>query len=74
MTRDEKQRRRDISRRYKQQAALDASLHEHPVCDGTWFLCDTCSRLNRGCGLHPFEPRVVDMPGATDPIECEGYC
>ena len=73
LNRKEKRRRRDISRQYVLAHDEEMSLRQYPECDGTWFMCPSCKRYRVGCGAHPFTPITVDMPGATDPVVCDGF-
>ena len=76
MDKAEKLQRRDISREYVRQQEIRESLNSHPMCDGESWMCDTCKRYARGCGLHPFRPDYTIDPmkaSSTDSITCEGY-
>ncbi len=78
MTKQEKHRRRNISRKYKIATEEKESLEKNPQCDGNDWCCDHCKRQVKGCGIKPFMPRYPSNeypPRAcgTDEFECDGY-
>ena len=80
MDKAEKRRRRNISRKYLRNVAEDSSLKEYPACDGQWFMCDSCKRYKRGCGVRPFAPKeehktdpLAAVAVSADSFSCDGY-
>jgi hypothetical protein len=73
MNKEEKLRRRNISREYIKMVEEKKSLEEHPECDSNDYICDSCKRQKLGCGVTLFTPYVDENLHCTDNFRCEGY-